>query len=413
MKRRINLLFISIFFLFVLSTVYAQESLPGVWAGYVRINSTIAASGINVSAILNNASAWVSNTTIGGVEYAADVPSGYYSLAVPGSTSDKVNFKVCGVSVSLPSQDWSVGTHYNGTSPNFNLSVSTLADGQSCVYACACSGGYCNSGTCASSAPSSGSSGGSSSGGGGGGGGAAPGTTVTTLATVTTLPQVTTTVTTTLPPPVTVTETVSEIKPEEPAVIETKNSDEIKIEKIEIEVFNQVNNVEVTITRTFEQPSNVAISASTSSDEKVYTYLKVEKTNIEDKDIKSVKIKFKVEKSWLSDNNINPASVILKRYENGVWNELSTNKMSEDGNFVYYESISPGLSVFAIAAKQLPSTTTTSKPLETTTTLPQQQQKQKNVYLIIVVLVVIASIVFVIFHQHKERRKELHHKPFS
>jgi hypothetical protein len=71
------------------------------------------------------------------------------------------------------------------------------------------------------------------------------------------------------------------------------------------------------------------------------------KKNIEDEQIKESKIKFKVEKKWLSDNNINKLTVKLNRYNNG-WNNLTTKMLSDDDNYVYYESESPGFSLFAI-----------------------------------------------------------------
>ncbi len=401
MNDKIKLLFTSVFFILVLSIVNAQQGLPGSWAGYARINNSIAGPNINVSAVINNGSTWVANTTIGGPEYASDAPAGYYSIAVLGDSGDSVNFRVCGVSVSIPSQSWSVGPHYNGTSPNFNLSVSTGADGASCFYSCGCNGGYCCSGatriegvgtgTCqnsACSAPSPAPSGG------GGGGGAAPATTTTTVATTTTVP---TTTTTTLPPPVTESEVIEEITPEKPAVIEIEKSDEVKIEKIEIEVTNAVSNVEVTITRTFDQPANVAISAATETGEKVYTYLEIEKTNIEDKDIKNVKISFKVEKSWLTANNIDASTVVLKRYENGAWTELPTSQVSEDSTYIYYKATSPGLSVFAIAAKELPPTTTTTLP---PITIPE---KLKPIVPQILTLVII--VIFIAFFYFTYKKK--------
>jgi len=109
------------------SSISFAQNLPGDWRGYVTINSTTAQDGAVVSAILNNNTSYVMNTTVGAVQTG----TGYYLIHVPGNSGDTVTFKVCGINVSLASQTWSVGPHPNGSSPFFNLSVNTSADGAS------------------------------------------------------------------------------------------------------------------------------------------------------------------------------------------------------------------------------------------------------------------------------------------
>jgi hypothetical protein len=50
----------------------------------------------------------------------------------------------------------------------------------------------------------------------------------------------------------------------------------------------------------------------------------------------------------MDEQNIDPSSVILRRYSNGSWETLSTVKTKTDGNFVYFEASTPGFSPFAI-----------------------------------------------------------------
>lgn len=65
-----------------------------------------------------------------------------------------------------------------------------------------------------------------------------------------------------------------------------------------------------------------------------------------------MKIKFKVEKTWLANNNIASATIALQRYADNKWNKLSTSKVSEDATYIYFEAESPGLSVFAITGEK-------------------------------------------------------------
>jgi len=201
-KKKYYLISSSIISLIIsLSIVFA---VPGTWAGYAHMGGSAAADDVVVTGVLNNAS-WAHNTSIGGSEYDPGVPQGYYALSIDGSPGDYVNFRICGILVSMVSQDWSSGSHYNGTSPNFNLSVSKLTGGTSCSYSCACSGNYCcsgateytdgtGSGTCQASACAAATTTAPAAAGGGGGGGGVATTTapVTTAPAVTTEPGVTT-----------------------------------------------------------------------------------------------------------------------------------------------------------------------------------------------------------------------------
>ncbi|MDW7731326.1 MAG: PGF-pre-PGF domain-containing protein [Methanolobus sp.] len=61
-------------------------------------------------------------------------------------------------------------------------------------------------------------------------------------------------------------------------------------------------------------------------------------------------IDFKVEKSWLEENDIDAAKIRLYRYAGDMWNELPTSQVSDDGEYLHFESLTPGFSPFAIAA---------------------------------------------------------------
>ncbi|WP_256621751.1 PGF-pre-PGF domain-containing protein [Methanolobus chelungpuianus] len=65
--------------------------------------------------------------------------------------------------------------------------------------------------------------------------------------------------------------------------------------------------------------------------------------------LKTAMVEFKVEKSWLSEKSIDPASVKLLRYS-GSWNYLPTSITGEDETYVHYAAYTSGFSVFAISS---------------------------------------------------------------
>nr|WP_321419072.1 PGF-pre-PGF domain-containing protein [uncultured Methanomethylovorans sp.] len=61
---------------------------------------------------------------------------------------------------------------------------------------------------------------------------------------------------------------------------------------------------------------------------------------------------FKVEKSWMANNNIDKETIRLYRYNADTWNELETKNTDEDDKYMYFESQTPGFSPFAISTAE-------------------------------------------------------------
>lgn len=64
--------------------------------------------------------------------------------------------------------------------------------------------------------------------------------------------------------------------------------------------------------------------------------------------IVSTILRFKVDKSWLLDNNIADSSMKLSRYDGDQWIYLETDIISRDDKFVYYEATTNKLGPFII-----------------------------------------------------------------
>jgi len=67
--------------------------------------------------------------------------------------------------------------------------------------------------------------------------------------------------------------------------------------------------------------------------------------------IASPTINFFVEKSWVTENNIDNSTIRLNRYNDGEWNPLDTEKMGEDEDNLYFEAQTPEFTSFAITGK--------------------------------------------------------------
>jgi len=110
-------------------------------------------------------------------------------------------------------------------------------------------------------------------------------------------------------------------------------------------VANELSNVEIKASSLKENP------VSDTAAEKVYQYLQITKKNMKDEDVTDLTIKFRVTKTWLSENSLTQNDVALWRYKNNVWTMLSTTMASSDETYVNYEAETPGFSYFAIGNK--------------------------------------------------------------
>jgi len=141
------------------------------------------------------------------------------------------------------------------------------------------------------------------------------------------------------------TASVSKISIGEEGIFNYKSSN-LPVSEISINVVNSVQNVKVSVTKGScgGEGGNVPGLG--------YQTVCIEKENIENVDMKDVKIKFKVEKSWISKNEISLSSMSLYRYTS-EWNKLITNIVDEDVNNIYFEAKTFSLSTFAISGEKI------------------------------------------------------------
>ena len=91
---------------------------------------------------------------------------------------------------------------------------------------------------------------------------------------------------------------------------------------------------------------------------KIFQYINIIPTKIVNENLKDVTIKFTVDKSWLTANNVQEANVVLLRYSGGQWTELPTQVLASGSKSVTFSATTPGFSYFAVSGKPTAVTTT-------------------------------------------------------
>jgi len=142
---------------------------------------------------------------------------------------------------------------------------------------------------------------------------------------------------------------------------------------VKIDVKTRVNNVDLAVAKLAEKPTVIAKSVKG----KVYQYLEINSSGIDDSDIQSAVIEFRVSKDWISQNNIDKHSVTLYRYYENVWEALETELIegpsitgsmianffrlvtglitgfaAANNDYYYYRAQTPGFSYFAITGEE-------------------------------------------------------------
>lgn len=122
-------------------------------------------------------------------------------------------------------------------------------------------------------------------------------------------------------------------------------SPEIAIYELEFSVKDDVRRtVTISVGKLLERPQG-------NLDGEVYEYDVINHQQVSNEEFSDIKARFKVLKEWFEDNDINMSTLALYRYDGG-WNVLPTERIDQDEDYYYFESDLPGMSEFAISAKE-------------------------------------------------------------
>ncbi|MBI4017927.1 MAG: PGF-pre-PGF domain-containing protein, partial [Candidatus Aenigmarchaeota archaeon] len=182
------------------------------------------------------------------------------------------------------------------------------------------------------------------------------------------------------------------------AVVTIEKTENVVLRSIEITVINSANNVKVTVIKLADKPAIVTQDVSGT----VYHFIQVDKIGLTDTNVAKAKVKFAVEKSWISANKIDPMTVALQRYQQSGWNKLATVKVGETADEIEYEAESPGLSVFAVTGQPIiPSQPPTEEQKkEAAATTPTSYGSS-----LMGILVIIAIVAAAVYYNKNRGRK--------
>ena len=142
-----------------------------------------------------------------------------------------------------------------------------------------------------------------------------------------------------------------EIKPDAPARL-IVDRPEVGVSQLSISVRNRVRNARVEVRRLMSRPAEVE-QAIRNNTGQVYSYIEIEKENMNDTDVSEATVDFEVNRSWIREQSINASTIRLMRYVNGTWTSLSTTLVNEDAEKLYFQADTPGFSIFAIAGEYI------------------------------------------------------------
>ena len=115
--------------------------------------------------------------------------------------------------------------------------------------------------------------------------------------------------------------------------------------------------VKLTISKLEYKPEEIIEIPTKNNSVHVYQYLDIKLTAddeyIEEDGIESMRFEFKVKWSWINENKIHKETILLMRYHDAEWQNLTTTYLSEDDTYIYYEAETPGLSTFAVVGSEL------------------------------------------------------------
>ena len=127
------------------------------------------------------------------------------------------------------------------------------------------------------------------------------------------------------------------------------------INSVKLTPATDLEKVKVTVIKLKDKPEEIIDPPKNNVS--IYKYLDIKlianDTYIDEEEINTLEFNFKVEKTWIADNQIDKYTVKMIRYHDGVWQNLSTTLTNENETFISYTAASPGFSTFAVVGSKV------------------------------------------------------------
>jgi len=125
---------------------------------------------------------------------------------------------------------------------------------------------------------------------------------------------------------------------------------EIGVKQIRIRVRNEVQNVEITVTKYSAKPADVSVAKTGNT----YQYLQINAENFGE-DLEQATVEFRAGRTWAAGVGLGKNDIAVFKYNETAsrWDELTTTSTGEDATYYYYDVELDEFSYFAISEKSV------------------------------------------------------------
>lgn len=134
-----------------------------------------------------------------------------------------------------------------------------------------------------------------------------------------------------------------------------KMEENVGVDRVQLVANKDLANVKVSIIKLKQKPEDIPLKIR--KNESVYQYLDIKLTDegeyLSENDIEILNFTFNVNVSWIVEKNIDKNTIILIRYHDGEWQNLTTRLLCENETHILYIAESEGCSTFAVVGSTL------------------------------------------------------------
>jgi PGF-pre-PGF domain-containing protein len=130
------------------------------------------------------------------------------------------------------------------------------------------------------------------------------------------------------------------------------------IKQVDFATHKYYTDVHITISELEDRPDEVTTEPNLYQKNKIYKYLDIKliaanSTYIGEKGISAMTFTFTIQKSWIEDYKLDRNTIVMMRYHNDTWQNLTTTNLNETEEFLYFSAETPGLSIFAVVGNEI------------------------------------------------------------
>ena len=151
-----------------------------------------------------------------------------------------------------------------------------------------------------------------------------------------------------LPPNPAITQSFSGITSGQSFVVPITNPS-VSVTNITINAKANISSATLTFQQNLANSTVINFKISNSLTGIVYQAFDIVGTNLNSTDMTAT-IQFRVNKTWITQNGVNPTRLRLYRQPTGstTWGRLTTTQVGQDANYYYYSAVTPGFSTFVV-----------------------------------------------------------------